>query len=288
MEYITHLLILISIYSILGLTLNLVVGYTGLLSVTHAAFFGIGAYATAILSTSYEMNFFFTALVGVVLSAIISLLIGLVLSRFDDDYYVLASFGFNIIVFAIFLNWQTLTRGPLGIPGIDRPSLFGFELTSNLSFLALSVVIALGVYLVSKWVTSSSFGRVIKAIRDDEKALQVFGYRTTYFKLTVFVISAGMAALAGSLFASYITFIDPSSFALMESIFILAIVILGGLADHKGAVLGAVILILLPEALRFVGMPSDIAAQMRQVIYGLLLIILMIYRPQGFLGKYRL
>ena len=134
----------------------------------------------------------------------------------------------------------------------------------------------------------SSFGRVLKAIREDEGAIQVFGYKTLYYKLTVFVLAAMMASLAGSLFASYITFIDPTQFVLFESIFILAIIILGGLANLKGSILGALFLIVLPEILRFVGFPVDIAAQMRQVVYGFLLIILMLYRPQGLLGEYKL
>ena len=144
------------------------------------------------------------------------------------------------------------------------------------------------VYLASRFIVNSSFGRVLKAIREDEKAIQVFGYNTLYFKLTIFVLSAGMAAVAGSLFASYITFIDPSSFALMESVFILAIIILGGLANNKGAILGALFMILLPEILRFVGFPANIAAQTRQAVYGLILIGLMLYRPQGLIGEYKL
>jgi branched-chain amino acid transport system permease protein len=288
MEYLIHLAILISIFSILGLTLNLVVGYTGLLSVTHAAFFGIGAYTTAILTTAHGFNFFLSVPVGIVLSALIGYCIGLVLSRFDDDYYALASFGFNVIVYAIFLNWQSLTRGPLGIPGIPRPELFGISFDENWLFLVLALACTGAVYLLARFITNSSFGRAIQAIRDDEHALRVFGYRTTHYKLTIFTISAGIASVGGALFASYITFIDPSSFVLMESVFILTIIIVGGLANHKGALLGAAIMILLPEMLRFVGLPSDIAAQMRQVIYGILLITLMLYRPQGFLGRYRL
>ncbi|MEN9405651.1 MAG: hypothetical protein RLY47_610 [Candidatus Parcubacteria bacterium] len=288
MPYITHLAILISIFAMLGVSLNLVVGYTGLLSVTHAAFFGIGAYAVGILLTTTGVGFFTALLVGIVVAGLISFLIGLVLSRFNNDYYALASLGFNVIIFSVFLNWQGLTRGPLGIPGIDRPEIFGFVFSSNVHFLALSVVVLGIVFALAQFIAHSSFGRALKAIRDDERALQVFGYRTVSFKLAVFMVSAGMAAVAGGLFASYITFIDPSSFMVMESVFILSIIILGGLADNKGAMLGAVFLILLPEFLRFVGMPSDIAAQMRQVIYGLLLILLMMYRPQGFLGKYRL
>ena len=288
MEYLIHLAILFAIYGILGISLNLVVGYTGLLSVTHAAFYGIGAYATAILLTSFGVNFFVSVIVAIVISSVAALLIGLILSKFDDDYYALASFGFNIIIFSVFLNWQELTRGPLGIPGISKPSFFDLDFSSNLSFLGLSLAILALIYFASSFIVNSSFGRVLKAIREDEKAIQVFGYNTLYYKLAIFVISAAMAAVAGSLFASYITFIDPSSFWLMESIFILAIVILGGLSNLKGSLLGALFLILLPEALRFVGLPNDIAAQMRQVIYGVILIVLMLYRPQGLAGEYKL
>jgi branched-chain amino acid transport system permease protein len=288
MEYLIHLAILISIYAILGLSLNLVVGYTGLLSITQAAFYGIGAYVTAILLTSTGMNFFLSMILGMLISGVCALAIGFVLSKFKDDYYALGSFGFNVIIYSIFLNWQSLTRGPLGIPGIARPSLFSFTFSSNLSFLILSVIILVAVYGLCHFIGKSSFGRVLKAIREDDEAIAVFGYRTLWYKLAIFVIGAMLAAVAGSLFASYITFIDPSSFTLTESIFILAIIILGGLASNKGAVWGAVFLILLPEALRFVGFPDEIAAQMRQVVYGVILILLMLYRPQGLVGEYRL
>lgn len=288
MPYLIHLAILIGIYGILGLSLNLVVGYTGLLSVTQAAFYGLGAYVTAILLTATGLNFFLALLLGVLFTAVAALLIGFVLSRFRGDYYALGSFGFNIIIYSIFLNWQSLTRGPLGIPGIRRPELFGLDFSGNLFFLVLTLIILFLIYLLCRFIVNSSFGRVLKAIREDEEALQVFGYRTAHYKLAIFVIGAGLAAVAGALFASYITFIDPSSFVLFESIFILAIIILGGLANLRGSLLGALCLIILPELLRFVGFPSDVAAQMRQVVYGLILVILMLYRPQGLLGEYKL
>ncbi len=288
MEYIVHLIILIGIYGILGLSLNLIVGYTGLLSVTQAAFYGIGAYATAILMTSLGLNFFLALILGIAITIVCSFLIGFVLSKFRGDYYALGSFGFNIIIYSIFLNWQDLTRGPLGIPGIKRPEIFGLNLTSNISFLVLVIIFLVGVYLLSRFIINSSFGRALKAIREDEEALQVFGYRTLYYKLAIFVIGAAFAAIAGSLFASYITFIDPSTFTLMESIFILALIILGGLANLKGSILGAIFMILLPEILRFVGFPQEVAAQMRQVVYGLILVALMLYRPQGLVGEYKL
>lgn len=288
MEYLILLAIFSAMYAILGISLNLVVGYTGLLSVTHAAFFGMGAYTTAIVLTQTGMGFFLSVVLGIAIACSMSFLIGIVLSKFDSDYYTLGSFGFNVIVVSVFLNWQSMTRGPLGIPGIPRPELFGIHFSSGLAFLILSLVLVLLVYVVARFIINSPFGRVLKAIREDEKAIQVFGYTTLYFKLAIFVISAGMAAVAGSLFASYVTYIDPSTFSLNESIFILTIIILGGLANVRGSILGALFLVLLPEALRFVGFSSDSAAHMRQLTYGLMLIILMRYRPQGLLGEYKL
>jgi branched-chain amino acid transport system permease protein len=288
MEYIINLAILVAIYSILGISLNLVVGYTGLLSIAQATFYGIGAYVTAVLLTNWGVNFFVSLILGIVAAALSAFLIGIVLSKFADDYFALGSLGFGTIIFSIFLNWQNVTRGPVGIPGIPRPTLFGINFSSNLSFLLLSLVFLILVYLTSRFIIHSSFGRVLKAIREDEKAIQIFGYNTLHYKLTIFVISAGMAAVGGSLLASYTSFIDPTIFNTMESVFILAIIIVGGLANLRGSILGALFLILLPEILRFIGFPTDIAAQMRQVGYGVILILLMLYRPQGLIGEYKL
>ena len=288
MEYLIHIAILVCIYGILGLSLNLLVGEAGLVSVTQAAFFGIGAYGTALLMTNFGINFFLALLTGMAASGLVALLIGLVLSRFKDDFYVLVSVGFNVIVWSVMLNWQDLTHGPLGVPGIGRPEIFGFVFSENIFFLGLAAAFLAATYWLCVFITGSSFGRVLKAIREDEEAISVFGYATSYYKLLIFIISALLAAVAGGLFASYITFIDPSSFMLSESIFMLAIVILGGLSSNRGAVLGALFLIVLPEALRFVGFPPDIAAQMRQLTYGLILILLMLYRPQGLMGTFRM
>jgi branched-chain amino acid transport system permease protein len=287
-EYLIHLAILFAIYVPLAVSLNLVVGYTGLLSVTHAAFYGVGAYATTLFMVNLGFGFIPSLIIAMLISGLLATLFGFILSRFRDDYYALVSFGFNIIVYSILLNWEGLTRGPLGIPGIPRPEIFGYVFNTNLSFLILSLIFALGIYLVSAGIVRSSFGRVLKGIREDEKVLAIFGYNTELYKLVIFGVTAMMAGLAGGLFATYITFIDPSTFSLNESIFILAIIILGGMANIRGSVAGALFLILLPEILRFVGFPTDIAAQMRQVVYGALLVILMLYRPQGLMGEYKL
>ncbi|HCA67570.1 MAG: branched-chain amino acid ABC transporter permease [Candidatus Jacksonbacteria bacterium RIFOXYA2_FULL_44_7] len=288
MDYIIHLLIFISIYAILAMSLNLLVGYTGLLSVTHAAFYGVGAYTTALLMKFAGFNFFIALAIGVVIALIASFLIGLVISKLSGDYYALGSLGFNIIVFTIFLNWQTLTRGPLGIPGIPRPELFGFTFSGNIAYLALSFAFAVLVYLACRFIIGSSFGRALKAIREDEEALKCFGYHTSVYKLVIFAIAAGFASVAGALYASYITFVDPTTFYLPESVLLLSMIILGGLSNLQGSVIGAAVLILLPEALRFVGFPDTIAAQLRLFVYGLLIVLLMLYRPQGIRGEYKL
>jgi len=288
MAYLIHIAILVCIYGIVAMSLNLIVGYTGLISITHAAFFGMGAYATAILMVGHGVNFFVAMLVGIAVAAVASLLIGRVLAGLTSDYYVLGTIGFNYIVFGILINWAELTRGPLGIPGIPRPNIFGIHFSTDALFLFLAFVFLVATYAVCRWVAASSFGRILKAIREDEGAIQVFGYRTSNYKLAVFVIGGALAAVAGSFYASFIRFVAPSSFSVLESAFIFSIVVLGGAANLKGSLIGAFFLVLLPEALRFVGFSADIAAQMRQVVYGLLLVVLMLYRPQGLMGEYKL
>ncbi len=288
MDYLIHILILCTIYGILVLSLNLLIGYTGLLSLAHVGLYGIGAYTVAIFSVSLGVSFFPALLIGMALSAIVALVIGLVVSRFRDDFYVLATLGITVILGDLFLNLQSVTRGPLGIPGINRPHIGSFVFSENWQFLVLSLVCLAVVYALCEWLTRSSFGRVLKGIREDEQALQVFGYKTRNYKLIIFMIAGALAALAGGLYASYITFIDPYTFTVAEMVLMVSMVILGGLSNNRGALLGAVILIILPEFLRFVGFPDSIAAQMHQVIYGLLLVVLMIYRPEGMIGEYKL
>jgi branched-chain amino acid transport system permease protein len=276
-----------AIYAILGVSLNLVVGYAGLLSVCHAAFYGTGAYASAILLTRTGVGFLPALAIGVLVTAGVSLLIGIVLSRFRDDYYALGAFGFNVIVVAVLTNWSGLTNGALGITSIPTPSVAGHDLT-GWPYLGIALFALAVVYAVSRVIVGSPFGRVLKAIREDEQAIQVFGYNALKFKLTIFVISAAMASVAGSLLASYVTYVDPTGFDLLESFLILSIIIFGGLANLAGSLVGALVLVVLPELLRFIGFPTELASQMREVIYGLVLILLMLFRPQGLIGEYKI
>ena len=291
-----------AIWAILAVSLNMVVGFTGLISVGHIGFFGIGAYAMAILTSNpaYEQlrtesipTFgwpFFAALpVSVVLAGLAAILVGVVFNRFRDDIYVLVSFGFAIIAFNVFLNWRGLTRGAFGIHEIARPEIGGLKIDGELDFMLLCVVFLATVSLIAWLITTSSFGRVLTAIREDEQAIEVFGYRTARYKLAVWVISAMMAGLAGGLFSSWTSFIDPFSFILLESILLVSIVILGGLATIWGSLLGAMAFALLEEGMRFLPfVPIEHIGQIRQVVLGLLLVLLMLFRPQGLVGRYRL
>ncbi len=287
MSYLIHLATLFSIYAILGVSLNLLVGFTGLVSVAHAAYFGIGAYAAAIFMTKLGMNFFLAAFLGVVLAGVAGVCAGWVFSRLGSDYYVMGSIAFNYLIVSVFVNWEGLTNGPLGISGISRPSLFGVSFGMPVPFLVLVIAALALVYWLAQRTVSSSFGRVLKAIREDEDAARVFGYHTLLYKVAVSGVAAACAGLAGTLFASYLSFIDPSTFDVLTSVFILAIVVVGGFANIRGSLVGAFILILLPEALRFAGFPADIAANMQQAVYGLVLILFMLFRPQGMMGEYK-
>ena len=288
MEYLINLAILFCIYGTLALSLNMVVGMAGLLSLAQAAFYGIGAYAAAIGMTELGLGFFSTLLLGMLANGILAFVVGKILSRFQGDYYAIVSAGLSVIVFSVLLNWKDLTNGPLGIFGIPKPEIGSFRLVSNFSYLVLclaAVALSCGIYVL---FDRSSFGRTLKALRQDEQLTRLQGYNTKHFKSIVFVVSAMMSGIAGAMFASYISFIDPSTFQLKEGIFLFTIIIVGGLSSAKGSIAGALILISLPEVLRFIGLPYETAAQLQQIIYGALLVLMMILRPQGLFGKYRM
>ena len=290
------------IWAILAVSLNLVVGFTGLLSVGHIGFFGIGAYTMAILTSdaaydqlrteaipTFGWPFFAALPACVLLTGLAAIAVGVVFNRFRDDIYVLVSFGFAVIAFNVFLSWRGLTRGAYGIHDIEKPAIGGWVLNGDLEFLALVAVFLLAIVIISWLIVTSSFGRVLTAIREDEQAAAVFGYQVTHFKLAIWVISAMMAGLAGGLFGSWTSFVDPNSFILLESILLVSIVILGGLASIRGSIIGAMAFVLLEEGMRFVPLlPDEFVGQARQVVLGVLLVLLMLFRPQGLAGRYKL
>lgn len=285
MDYLYHIVIMIGIYTILALAANIPVGLTNLLSLAQAAFYGIGAYLSAYVLLNFNIPVIPGLFAVTIITGLFSLLISLASIRLKGDYFVLATMGFQLIVFAILYNWTEVTRGPYGISGIPSPKLLGsIELTSNLQFAVLALILTAFTALLFYQLVNSPFGRVLKAIRSDELSVSVSGRDVNRFKIIAFFISASFSASAGFIFAGYVKYIDPTSFTLDESIFILSALFIGGLGNVKGCVAGAAFIVLLPELLRFAGLPDSMAANLRQIIYGFSLILVMRYYPKGLAG----
>lgn len=206
--------------------------------------------------------------------------------RLHGVYFVIATFAFQIIVLSLLNNWSSLTRGPLGIYGIPSASILGVRLETPFHFLPLSTFFCALSYVILYRVIHSPFGRVLHAIREDEILTQSYGKPTDYFKMIAFALSAAFAALAGCLYAYYVSYVGPGSFTVMDSVLILAMVIIGGSGSVWGPLVGAAVLIALPEVLRFVGLPSLVAANLRQIFYGAAIVACMMWRPQGLVGSY--
>lgn len=286
MNYLYHILIMMCLYAILAQSLNLVVGYGGMLSLCHAAFYGLGAYIASLLMMQAHWPFLLSLVAAVVAVGAVAWLVSIPAIRLHGDFFVLATLGFQVIVFAILYNWVDVTRGPYGIPGVPRPSIFGLSITSPPAFLALAFVAALVCCGVLWLLLASPYGRTLQAVREDEIAAASLGKDVNAFKRSAFAWAGAIAAVPGVLFATYSSYIDPTSFGLQESIFILCILILGGAGNLRGPIIGAAVLVLLPELLRFLRIPDSVAANLRQILYGLALVVMMRLRPQGIAGKY--
>ena len=286
MEYIFHTIIMLNIYIMLTLSANLTIGMTNLLTLCQAAFYGIGAYIGTYFLMQFNLPFLVIAVLVILFTGLFSFLVSYASVRLQGDYFVIATMGFQLIVYTILYNWTDVTRGPFGIPGIPGIKLFGvIELSEISAYLVFSLILMGIIVFLFHHLVKSPFGRVLNAIRADEVAVKAMGRNTVLFKSLAFFLSASVAGLAGAIYASYISYIDPTSFTLDESIFILSALFIGGIGNTKGPILGALFVVLLPELLRFVGLPDSIAANLRQIIYGLALILVMYYRPQGLLGK---
>lgn len=285
MEYILHLFIIILLYVMLSQSLMLTAGYSGLISLAHAGFYGIGAYTAALLSIKLGFPFLATLPIAIIFSGIVAFLVSLIALRTVDDYFIIITLGIQVVAFSIMNNWMGLTNGPLGITGIPDISIFGVMFNNKFSFLLLSLFLAGVVFILIRNIISSPFGRILIALSEDEIFAKSLGKDVYKAKIASFVIGGMLAAIPGVLYAHYISYIDPTSFTVEESIFILSIVIIGGMRNLWGSAIAAAVLIVLPEILRFIGMPNNIAANIRQIIYGLALVIMMFKYSKGFVSK---
>ena len=285
MDYVLYVLSLVAVYGILAVSLNLVLGYTGILSVAHAAFMGIGAYATALLLTGWGFNFFLTLPVGLAVAGLVGAALAASTLRLRGDYYIIGSFGFQVIIYNVFLNWIDLTKGPFGVRNIPKPQALGLTFGDPARYAALTLAFLAAAVWVARRVGESPYGKVLRAIREDEAGAASIGKDVRRYKISIFVVSSMLASLGGALYAGLISYVDPFAFTVHESIFLQALVIVGGAGNVYGSVVGAAVLITIPEMLRFFDVPTTVASPIREILYGALMILFLRFRPKGLLPE---
>jgi branched-chain amino acid transport system permease protein len=279
---------MLEIYILLALSANQKVGLSGLLSLAQAVFFGIGAYATAISITKFGLTYWSILPLTFFCSIIIGLIFSFIAGRVRELYYTLATLAIQIIFYSILYNWISVTNGSYGISGISNPEIFGLKINTPGSFALFGGIWVLVVILFYSWFLKTPICRLIQATRDDQIAVLSLGKNPNYYKRISIILSAIVAGIAGSLYAIYASYIDPSSFTLDESILILSIVLIGGVGNIIGPVTGAVIYVLIPELLKFMQLPDSFAANMRMILFGILLVIIVRFKPKGIFGKYQI
>ena len=283
--YLNNLAVLITINAILAVTLNFVLGYAGIFSMAHAVFFGIGAYTAALVSMKLGAGFLLSTAIAMGVSGLISLALALPALRVRGEYFVAASLGLQMLAMTVFSEWKGVTGGIGGITNIPPARFPGFEITTPTQFLVLALICLALVMVAIAVLVRSSFGRSLKAIRDDETAAWAFGKNVAVIKTMAVVLSSALAAVGGSLYAFYLSFINVESFTLDTSVLLMAMVIIGGTATLFGPVGGTILILLLPAALSYLpGLPQTEVGSIQQIVYGLAMVLLMIFRPGGIFG----
>ncbi len=277
-DYYRDIMTLTCMYIVLALGLNIVVGQAGLLNLGYVAFYAIGAYTYAILSTSYGLSFWPGLVVGALTASSVALLLGMPILRLRGDYFAIVTLGLGEITRIVLNNWDSVTGGPNGISKIARPVLAGMELNTTLELYYLILCIALITVFAMRRLIASRIGRAWIAIREDETAAEAMGINTFRLKLLAFVLGSAWAGMTGVFFAAKMAFVSPESFTFFESVLILCMVVLGGMGSIPGIILGSFLLIALPEIFR------DFQ-DYRMLAFGIALILMMIFKPQGLLGK---
>lgn len=284
--YILNLLILVSISSILAASLNFIIGYAGIYSMAHAAFFGISAYTGALVAMHVSTSLLVAIPLAMAICALLSLAISLPALRVRGEYFVVASLGLQMIAYTVFAEWKSVTGGLGGITGVPIATLFGYPVRSLGAFLVVSLVCLALVILVIWALIRTSFGRNLQAIRDDEVAAASFGKNVALIKALAVTISSALCAVAGVLYAFHVSFVSPESFTVDQSVLIMAMIIIGGTGTVFGPILGAMIIHLLPAGLTYLTfLPSRDIASLQQIIYGVAMVLLMIYWPSGLIGR---
>ena len=270
MDYIFHLLVMIGLYLMLAQSLNLVFGLGRLLNLAHVSFYALGAYSTALLTTlpgDAAWSFFATVPVGIFVSGLLALMVTAIALKLSADYFAVGTLAFSALVSAVLINWKGLTRGVLGVSGIPRPVFLGIDFYSSQNFvLFVWFFVGLTLFLLHR-VFNGSISRQLRAQAEYEIAAVSLGSDPKFCRIKAIVLSAAVASIAGSLFASYMRYIDPSSFGLTEMVFVLSLVIVGKPGSFWGNILSTIFLVLLPEPLRHIELKHEYLGPVRQLLY---------------------
>ena len=284
--YAAGILVSVSIFAILAASLDLLIGFTGLFTIAQAAVFGAGAYASGLAAQLLGAGFWGGMAAAAIAGAAISFVVAAPALRVTGDYLVLASFAVQVVLSGLFLNLE-ITGGPGGLRRVPRPEVFGFRIESPAEYLPLYAAIALLLLLLARRLVRSPFGLILAGVREDELLAQALGKPVGWSKVKVFVVAGMMAGIAGSMYAHYFTFVGPDSFDVNVSIFVLSMVLVGGMGTLWGPVLGAGLLIVLPEMLRFLPFAGATLGPLRQIAYSAVLVAFCFLRPSGLIGGRR-
>lgn len=275
------------IYVILALSANLVSGYTGLLSFANAAFYGLGAYVTTLVMKNFGFNYFSSLLLAITFNVLTSFIITYFSIRLKELYFTLATLAFQVIVFSVFYNWEKVTGGSYGISEIPGVNVLGHHLNGTKEYAILGGCFALLVISFFFFFQHTPFVRLLECIRDRELGAVSLGKNISYYKFICNSVAAAFIAIAGSLFAVYNSYIDATSFTLNESILIVNMILIGGTGNLIGPIFGACFYVMLPEVTRLLPIDSTQGASLQMIIYSLILIFVVRFKPNGLFGKFK-
>jgi branched-chain amino acid transport system permease protein len=285
MEFVLNILVMSCIYAILCLSLNLIMGYGGMFHLGHGAFFAVGAYVAALISLRLGWPFLVEMLAAALVAALFGLIISYPSIRLKGDYLSFMTFGFAVVIYAVVNNWTGVTGGPIGLPNIPAPNLFGLVIKEDLEHLALVMVVLLITWFIIRRIVTAPFGRTIESMREDEVAATASGRNVSALRITVFCIGAFFAGIAGVLYTHYIGIADPTGFTTTVSFTIVSMTLIGGAGSLVGPIVGAFLIVSIPDVLRWIGLPGLYAEQVKNIVFSVVLISIMMTRPQGLLGK---
>lgn len=283
MDFLFHLFVVFIIYAMVACGQNLVTGYARILSVSQATFFGVGAYTGAIFSARFDISMLTCVLLGGVFVLPVALLVASPAIRVKDDFYAVVTLGLQVVFTEVIKNSVYITGGPLGISGISPVRMLGYSISTPQMFIWILIPISTVVFLIYARVTVSPFAVLLRGSGEDALFAETHGVNVSRLQLKAFLLSSVIASIAGVLYAHYFLYVSPQTFSYLESVMILAMVIVGGSGSRWGFFIGAGVLVVLPEALRFLGFSGTLTAKLRQIFFGFALIGVVLWWPSGIL-----